>query len=230
MKNHSVLCFGDSWSYGNYYGMKEALRTRGITNIDLHSHYHFGATASHFASNKDLLPRHVSKHKADYVILSLGGNDMKNIYLRNKNFALPGSVLPVIEEDIRTVLKSLYDQHPKVKVVMYGYDFMGNCESWLRGSAYENLYKWVGIPLVNWGLTYLTTAMQNLEKEMKKGGYDFEYVPLWGTLQTKGGSESFSWFKPSSEEYMQDPIHANQKGFTLLMDKLYEKYFVNRLK
>ena len=31
--SHSILCFGDSWTYGNYYGLREVLKSKGFHNV-----------------------------------------------------------------------------------------------------------------------------------------------------------------------------------------------------
>src|SRR5689334_12614041 len=130
MKLSSILCFGDSWSTGNYHGLQDQLCKHGHTDIKITSYNHWGSTAEHFAKNPQILPSQVSKSSADCILLSLGGNDYKNFYLGGEYLA-PWTVTNRIHNSLQKVLTALYEKHPKVKVVMYGYDFTGDVEPWL---------------------------------------------------------------------------------------------------
>jgi lysophospholipase L1-like esterase len=248
-----VLCFGDSWTYGNSHALKEQLATHGHTDVKVATVDLWGSTAEYFANNPHLLPNAVAKHKADFVLLSLGGNDFKNYYWRHKQYVSPWTAVARIKNNMRTVLEALYKEQPDVKVVMYGYDFPGNIEEWLSNRAFEQttttqllvrMYKWLGIPLINYSAMCLGSALESLSQEFKQKGHSLTYIPLWGTLQTAAEAQqrninsnvnkqklaALSKLTASSPaEYMTDPIHANQKGFNVLLGRLYKTYFAEEL-
>jgi len=240
-KRTVVLCFGDSWTHGNSMGLTEQLRKHGHQNIEVITKDYWGSTAEHFANNPELLPRAVEKYKADYVLMSMGGNDFKNIYWRKRQYVTPWTAVSQIEGYIRTVLDSLYKQHPHVKVVTYGYDFPGSIDEVVSGSFWSSsskelssytklllfVYNAFGIRFINYSAMQLGVSFHKLSKDYSKKGHSFSYVPLWGTLQ-KGHAPSdkkVSLALPSPSQFMNDPIHANEQGFSLLIAQLYESYF-----
>lgn len=239
----TVLCFGDSWTHGNSIGLSEQLQRHGHQDVQVITKDYWGSTAEYFANNLELLPRAVEKHKADYVLLSMGGNDFKNIYMRKKQYVMPGTALAQIEVSLRTVLDSLYERHPQVKVVTYGYDFPGSIDEVVRGSYWSStpvqlssstkfllfLYNTFGIRFINYSAMQLGVTLNKISKDYAKRGHSFTYVPLWGTLQKgaapQGKKFAYSLGAPSPSQFMNDPIHANSEGFSLLLAELYESYF-----
>ncbi|PRP77977.1 hypothetical protein PROFUN_14097 [Planoprotostelium fungivorum] len=240
--NPIILCFGDSWTYGNYQGLQQHLQKKQL-KVPIHRGGQYGTTARQYANHQEELPRWVSQTRATHVLLSLGGNDLKNFYFREGRYtSLPSTATTLIKKDLNTILDALYLQHPNVKVVMYGYDFLGSAEEFIindkapRSGLYRTLYRWIGIPITNMVASSLSKTLSSLEKEYTQKGHHFTYVPLWGTLQHVIEEEEeddkkrgYSYWKHSATEYMQDPIHANSKGFSVLMGKLYKEYFVREL-
>lgn len=235
----SVLSFGDSWAYGNYYGLRDQFRKRNLTDVQVTLVNQFGSTAKYFSDNTNLLPDAVRRSRADYVLLSLGGNDLKNFYFEG-DYVMPWTASKRIQASITKVLEALYKEYPKVKVVMYGYDFLGRADEYIftkDSSAFKRgLYKYLAVPLSNYVATFLSSTLRSVEKHFRKQGFSVTYVPLWGTLQHVLDEEEkrdrklgFSYWKHSAEEYMQDPIHANAKGYSLLMGRLFDEYFAKEL-
>jgi len=239
-----VLCFGDSWTHGNSVGLTEQLHKHGHQNVEVITEDYWGSTAEYFANHPELLPQAVEKYQADYVLLSMGGNDFKNIYWRKRQYVTPWTAVSQIEGNIRTVLDSLYEKHPHVKVVTYGYDFPGSIEEVVSGTFWSArsselssstkfllfMYNAFGIRFINYSAMQLGVTFQKLSKDYSKKEHSFSYVPLWGTLQ-KGltpahkKAHKYSLAMPSPSQFMNDPIHANQQGFELLLGQLYELYF-----
>jgi len=238
----TVLCFGDSWTHGNAEGLQEQLQRHGHSNVKVVNKDYWGSTAEYFAKNPKLLPDSVASHDADFVLLSMGGNDFKNIYWRQKQYVTPWVAVAGIEKHIRTVLDALFKEHPGVKVVTYGYDFPGNVDQILSGTFWDKssevststkllvwMYNLVGVRVINYSAMQLGYTLEKLSKEYSDKGYSFTYVPLWGSLQSaaegKLESPSFTLSKPSPNEYMNDPIHANAKGYSIILGNLYNAYF-----
>lgn len=123
---------------------------------------------------------------------------------------------------------------------MYGYDFFGNAEDYIfdknSSGLMKMLYRWIAIPLSNYVAGHLGSTLASLEQRYQQQGYSFTYVPLWGTLQHVIEKEEehnidrgFSYWNHSATELMKDPIHANERGYNILMNKLYKRYFENKL-
>jgi len=242
-----VLCFGDSWTHGNSIGLAEQLRRHGHQNVEIVTKDYWGQTAEYFATNPELLIRAVEKYQPDFVLMSMGGNDFKNIYWRKKQYVTPWTAVSQIEVNIRAVLDSLYKSHPQVKVVTYGYDFPGSITEVVRGTFWGSspqelssstkfllfLYNTLGIRFINYSAMQLGSTLQKVSNDYSKKGHSFTYVPLWGTLQKAATPDdkkfTYDLAMPSPSEFMNDPIHANREGFTLLMGQLYESYFRNEI-
>jgi lysophospholipase L1-like esterase len=238
-RRSSILCFGDSWAYGNYHGLKHCVRKNNHDDVQVKLVNRFGSTAKQFAEQPELLPNAVAQSNAEYVLLSLGGNDLKNFYFRG-NFLMPWTATNRIEGSLTSILDELYRQHPSTKVVMYGYDFLGRADDYIFTPETSNfkrkLYRWVAIPLSNYVCSYLSNTLHSLEAKYRKQGFSFTYVPLWGTLQQVLNDEAaadrgkgYSYWKHSASEYMHDPIHANELGYRVLMGRLYNEYFAKEL-
>jgi len=243
MSNTTVLCFGDSWTHGNSVALDSHLRVTGHDNVKVVSHDYWGSTAEYFANNTNILPDAVSNSRADYVLLSLGGNDYKNIYWRQKRYIAPWKAVAEIESNVRTVLDALYTRHPNVKVVTYGYDFPGDIAGVVTGSLWGKapkdmttslrflllLYNYVGIRFINTSFMRLGGMYERLSKDYNKKNNSFTYIPLWGTLQQEAESSdkkaTLKMGYPSLPKFMDDPIHANYEGFSQLLSRLYHSYF-----
>jgi len=237
----TVLCFGDSWTDGNAYGLREQLKKHGHSSVKVINNDFWGSTAEYFATNPKLLPSAVTSNKADFVLLSMGGNDFKNIYWKNQQYTtLPWNAVQTIEKHIRVVLDHLFEEHPNIKVVTYGYDFPGCVEQFITGrwdndkeltssvKALAWMYKTVGVRVINYSALHLGDSLEKLSKEYIKKGFSFTYVPLWGSLQSaaEGKPDVAPVLSlPSPNKYMNDPIHANSQGFNILLGNLYKAYF-----
>jgi len=238
----TVLCFGDSWTHGNAQALKEQLTKHGHRDVKVINEDYWGSTAESFAQKPKLLPDTVTSTKADFVLLSMGGNDFKNIYWRHKQYVTPWVAVAGIEKHLRVVLDALFKEHPDVKVVTYGYDFPGSVDGILSGSFWSGnnevststklllwMYNTLGVRFINYSAMQLGNTFEKLSKEYSAKGFSFTYVPLWGSLQSaaegKFESPTFSLSKPSPNEFMNDPIHANSKGYNVILGNLYNAYF-----
>lgn len=240
-----VLCFGDSWAHGNAIGLQRKLNSvSDHKNVKVASVDHWGSTAEEFAKKPHLLPDAVSKYRADIVFLSLGGNDFKNIYFKHGQYVAPWTALSQIESSLRIVLEALFKVHPNVKVVTYGYDFPGSLDHVLNGGYLgdsstikwlSTMYNWFGVRFINYFATRLGSTLSTISKDFQKRGFSLTYVPLWGSLQQAAAADANKKFKgyslnePSPDAYMNDPIHANDKGFEVLAGKVYDSYLGKEL-
>jgi len=169
------------------------------------------------------------------------------IFITKRQYVAPWTALSEIESNVRKVLDSLFKEHPQVKVVTYGYDFPGSISEILSGSYWDSspreqssttkfllfAYNNLGVRFINYYSLQLGATYEKLSKEYAAKGHSFTYVPLWGSLQkaAAGSDNKFSvnLGSPSPSEFMNDPIHANQKGYSVLMGELYQTYFRNEI-
>lgn len=237
----TVLCFGDSWTDGNANGLVDQLKTHGHSDVKVVNKDYWGSTAEYFANNPKILPDTVKAYEADFVLLSMGGNDFKNIYWRHKQYISPWAAVAGIEKNVRVVLDALYKEHPNIKVVTYGYDFPGDVDQVLSGRMWDNsreiststkfllwMYNFVGVRFINYSAMQYGSTLEKLSKEYTSKGHSLTYVPLWGSLQSAAEGKQKTTpvlNKPSPHAYMQDPIHANRQGYRVLMGNLYNAYF-----
>jgi len=248
LRMSTVLCFGDSWTHGNSVALSDHLRTIGHDNVKVIGKDYWGSTAEYFANHPNLLPDAVTQSNADYVLLSLGGNDYKNIYWRQKRYIAPWKAVAEIEDNTRTVLDALYARHPDIKVVTYGYDFPGDITGVFTGALWDNspktlpattrfmlfMYNYFGVRFINTSFMRIGGMYDKLSKEYAKKNHSLTYVPLWGTLQQAAESSTKAKLavkmgSPSPSQYMNDPIHANYEGFSHLLSRLYHSYFKSEL-
>eukprot|EP01113_Clastostelium_recurvatum_P001873 TRINITY_DN10776_c0_g1_i2.p1 TRINITY_DN10776_c0_g1~~TRINITY_DN10776_c0_g1_i2.p1 ORF type:complete len:263 (-),score=41.40 TRINITY_DN10776_c0_g1_i2:25-738(-) len=216
-----ILCFGDSWTAGNAYGLKLAF---GKQDVFVSHKEYSGTTAKFFATQPATLISAVQESQATHVLLSLGGNDFKNVYLERRQFVDPSLVLRDVEKSLRTILDALYTAHPNIHVIVYGYDFPGSLPPMFSQLG-------LSVSVVNMGALALGQSYLDLARHYTAKGMGMTYVPLWGTLQIeaakkKGISLSGPIMSESSpSEFMTDMIHPNREGYAVLLKKLYEDYF-----
>jgi len=233
--NPSVLCFGDSWSYGNYPALVDQIKKNNHAHVKVSYYHRYGETAEHFAKNPNILPDVVTRCDADYILLSLGGNDFKNFYWKRQQIVAPWTAVNFAEEQLRIVLDALYKEHPNMKVITYGYDFMGDMGDYIdymfkdhdKGPWIRRAYDWVGIPLINYSLSLMGKAYKRLEKHYTSEGLSFTYIPVWGSLQSvePGINNNWSLWRTSQLDHMHDPLHASEKGYQKLIGHVYDGYF-----
>jgi len=104
-----------------------------------------------------------------------------------------------------------------VKVVVYGYDMLGSADSYILQGAAPLVRQLFGMPLAGLGATHYGGMLASLEKEYKAKGFSLTHVSLWGSLQAAMDEAAKS---SKNEQYMQDPIHCNSKGYNILLGKL----------
>ena len=255
-KNYiNVLVYGDSWTYGNGYGLQHQVSKHKLGNrVRIITKDYWGSEASEFAKDTSKITNSIKKENADYLVLSLGGNDLKNLIWKNKLkgklLQLPSSHYTAISEDLKIILDAIFTCKPELKVVVYGYDIPGDLSGVAQriGTSYPIVtkgYDLVGTRLINYFWLKISHVYEDLAKHYSGLGYNMTYIPLWGSLQQeydekeeeeeealeKGGKQTvpYTLGTPSLTKYMNDPAHPNHEGFKILMSRLWRYYFVPEL-
>ncbi len=217
-----LVVFGDSWAEGAADELEEALHDMGLRDLDVDPKGIGGTTAEYWASLPTALPDAVTANPdARWVWLSIGGNDLfAHFYAGNgANNAAD------YDAHLRVMLDALFSEHPDVKVVMFGYDFVN----------FEQSEECILTAWTYFG-TSITTAQVNQYFLDDIGGTlatvgddypNFTYVDTaWGALQQAGGVPGApNVLLPSPAEYMSDCIHPTSEGYTIVHEAWVGEYW-----
>lgn len=219
-----VIAFGDSWAEFGADELGEIFVINGHPEINVDNQGVGGTTADFWTYAAWTLPYVVSENPdAEWMWLSLGGNDVFAYYSAGAGETAAAS----IDEDLRFLLDELFTYYPRMKVVMFGYDFP-NFEQSTECWTYAALY-FPGMLTPDINRTFLNDIGE-VQKAIAADYPNVTYVSLWGTLQAAGGIPNApNVLFPSPAQYMADCIHANDQGYRLIMQGLYDAYFAQQL-
>ena len=230
-----VLCFGDSWAFLGANALKNKVN-RHHPSVQVVGYGVSGSTAKQWAQNKNQLVSYLRTHGGDssnrssqqqqqvlvdqLVWLSIGGNDISHYFMQGVQDVDLG--MRMIRNDIETILDALLGHCNKLKIVHFGYDFM-NIEPMFLGLVGKTVTD------ANYIILALNEMIEQLT-QLEKYKNRFFYVNIAGELQKAAGIEGAPRLDlPSPRQFMQDFIHPNASGFSVLMDKLYENYLKKEL-
>ena len=220
-----VVVFGDSWGAFAADELQTVLTFNGHSDVAVDNKAVAGSTADYWVNvAPDAFAAAVTANPdAEHVWLSIGGNDVL-AYNAAQQGDLAGQD---VDADIRAMLDGLFAVHPDVNVVMFGYDFVNfemSPECIALGLAY---FHGLATPDIN------QIFLDDIGEVQRRIAEDYEnvtYVDVWGTLQQAGGIPGApNVYRPSPSEFMGDCIHANDEGYFLLMQALYDGYFAEAL-
>eukprot|EP00656_Telonema_subtile_P029727 TRINITY_DN3280_c0_g1_i1.p1 TRINITY_DN3280_c0_g1~~TRINITY_DN3280_c0_g1_i1.p1 ORF type:complete len:260 (+),score=68.04 TRINITY_DN3280_c0_g1_i1:195-974(+) len=222
-KKPMVASIGDSWAaFASDTLQKVFDRHLPSFGVKLLNHGIPGSTASVWAANGTGLV--AAAAGADYVWLSIGGNDVMGYYASGQG----SSCMANVERDTRKMLTDLFAVLPEIQVVMFGYDLVNFVHTPLCiAEALKIFPNDSSQPQIN----KIFLSLGDLQQKIAADYPQVTYVSLWGTLQSQKDSGVPAPYPnvlyPSPAKYMgkDDCIHCNTEGWDLLMEQLYEKYF-----
>ncbi|MCL4235508.1 MAG: hypothetical protein KJ042_13425 [Deltaproteobacteria bacterium] len=220
-----VMSLGDSWADGWTDEMQSVLLAHG----QLATVFDFGepgSTATLWAAPNSLLLLNALAYLAghsevQWVVISLGGNDLLDGYLLG---GYGDGVFPVIDESLRTVIDAILAIRPQMKISVNGYDFpnfeqSAQCillgQAMLGGNTYtQNLL-----------FGDLTQITQDIAAD-----YDQVHaVDLLGTLQEVDHvAGAPNYLRPSPARFFptDDCIHPSRNnGYRHLQERIWEGFF-----
>ncbi|MDP2313050.1 MAG: SGNH/GDSL hydrolase family protein [Pseudomonadota bacterium] len=218
-----LVVFGDSWAEGAADELEEVLHDRGHRDIDVDPRGVGGTTAEYWAGTAPTaLPDAVAANPdARWVWLSIGGNDLFAHYLAGNG----ANNAADFDANLRRMLDALFAEHPDVKVVSFGYDFVN----------FEQSQECILTAWTYFG-TSITTAQVNQSFLDEIGGTlagiaedypNFTYTDTaWGALQEAGGvAGAPNVYLPSPSGYMSDCIHPTSAGYTIVHEAWVDAYW-----
>jgi lysophospholipase L1-like esterase len=214
-----IVVFGDSW--GDCPGSRDAFQDmveehgKTVRNVA-----EGGTKTSDWAQfgNRNRLRDIVSETGADYVWLTIGGNDFLEA---GRPF---DDILPGMLNNTQAFLDPLFSRHPNTKVVQMGYDILAwnqsvNCRLWATQlfpdcSAGDTECQ-------NYEFFQLHDKYVRRLSQMYPNHITLEIV---GALQNRAGSPDFTSFAPANL-VMDDCIHLEDEGYRVVSGAMYDNYF-----
>eukprot|EP00937_MAST-01D_sp_MAST-1D-sp2_P002766 g2766.t1 len=225
----SVLSFGDSWAYLGDRALNETLSAYGA---QVHVDGIPGTPAAFWSTiAPKRLVKDVTTHKADAVLLSIGGDD----FLEGLPFGLDkDKLLSEMLASTTKVLDALFAAHPDVHVYQWGYEIL----DWSGSSKCKGLgdseLKSCCCPK-GWADTecmtkiqadYLQTRYVDVLAAQYSGKHNYHSVNVLGSLQVAGGVAGAAVGKPNWGQYSptkyvyQDGVwaclHLTHEGFAVM--------------
>jgi len=133
----------------------------------------------------------------------------------------------------RVFLDPLFEEHPDIQVVQFGYDIVNFGMSASCRNLGEDLFPWC-----NGNTTCMNSEMYKLQYdyvEQLSTYYGGRHVALnlLGTMQASRPNEvpgpypNAAYFSP--EDLMSDCIHPTNEGFEIIFDRMFEEYWREQL-
>ncbi|KAL0479570.1 hypothetical protein AKO1_007780 [Acrasis kona] len=209
-----ILCIGDSWTALGHNVLQNELRKHGDKFL-VSAVPQSGSTAQMWASNPFALKQAIyNAPDAQIIWLSVGGNDITHKFMQGFT---KETGMPVIERDIETILDVIIDTAPNAKIVHFGYDFPTFPPAMLQ--IFNQSSQSVNQVMIDF------SAMIKKVSQKQKYINKFFTVEMTGTLQRAGNIPNVPNFTVGSpQEFMNDPIHPNQRGFQILMSRFWDQF------
>jgi hypothetical protein len=123
--------------------------------------------------------------------------------------------------DLRLLLTVILRVSPKLKISSLGYDLLAFARSESCMNTYRSTLR--GIPIEKFRkdlIENFSNIFSTLQREFPN---NFYYIPVWGTLQRKGGIPNAPNIQLSSPaKYFADCIHPNEEGWNYLMTEMFD--------
>jgi hypothetical protein len=163
----------------------------------------------------------VTHPEIDWVLVSLGGNDLLDGYLLG---GYGDALFPIVEADVRIVIDQLLAVRPDLKIAYNGYDFpnfIHTTECILLGQLY-----------LGGDVFFQNTLFAELTEISEDIAADYPQVTavnLLGTLQAAGGYPNPpNFYLPSPPDFFpgDECIHpTGPGGYWNLVDRIYHGFF-----
>jgi lysophospholipase L1-like esterase len=227
-----VVMIGDSWGAALPSYLEAQFDQHGHPDWDVLNLAIPGATADAYASNAggvlDVVAATLAATpEAQYVTISLGGNDLVGGYA-----SLGNDVFANIEDDLRTIVARIFSVRPDIQIALLGYDLL----KWDKSAACLLLaYNQFQGHVLPWEVNPLFLEIGNRLNAVSQSYANVTVVNepfgLWGTGQGHPGAPDLFAWSPST--YVAgddlDCLHLSNAGYTQFAGQIYAKYFKTRL-
>ncbi len=232
LANNKVILFGDSWGALMGSPLATQFDVNGHSDYDVLNLSIPGSTADAYANNvggvMDLtLAYIVATPEVQYVVISLGGNDLHALYPSqglNSN--------AIIEQDIRVIVDRINSTRPGLQILLTGYDILKWDKSTecllLAATVFQNQ---ILAPQINPIYLDLGSHLNAVSGSYANVTYVNEPLGLWGTGQGSPGLPNILAWSPSSYVASEnlDCVHLSSSGYNQFTAQIYAKYFKPRL-
>ncbi len=215
LAEEKVMVIGDSWPAGYADNLESQFNSHGHGDWDVANWAVPGATAESYADDvAGVLTNTILylnlKPSINYVVLSIGGNDLHGGFPFNQ-----------IEEDIRTVVGRLSSEaFWLLGIVLPGYDILDWDQSQTCKDLATILFGSQLPQVINPLYMEVGARQQIVAGEFPKASY----LSLWGTGQNNPGSPNINAF--SLPGYVDsDCIHLTESGYNKFTKEIYCQYF-----
>jgi lysophospholipase L1-like esterase len=222
-----IVVFGDSWGT---FGRNQFAARAAQDGLTVDNRAIGGTTAAFFARpiNQNNLRDAVRDNEdAKFVWLTIGGNDaLPKMALRQP----VEEIIQTAVNDTQTFLDPLFEDNENIVVVGFGYEQLDWTSPLCAAIARAVFWECSGVPLdpvcVNQVQFNLQEAMDRLAAIYPR----FYSVNLYGSMQVAAGVNGASVGNPVLTEYadasyMNDCIHLNSAGYTVVFDALWDEFF-----
>lgn len=207
-------------------------------NLTVDNHAVGGTTTTYWARRSDSLKKAVDENPdCKWVWLTIGGNDA--IPAMEEQTPLD-DIMTECTTNTQTFLDPLFEAHPDVRVVQFGYDIMG----WDKNSICKNKAR-----KIFWNCTDPTSSTEGtacaneqfytIQTQYVEGLsqlYDnHDAINLIGSLQKAGGIEDADVAEPNDDFYspadliQSNCIHATDEGFAYIFSNMWDVYFSEQM-
>ncbi len=232
LANNKVILFGDSWGALMGSPLATQFDNNGHADYDVLNLSIPGSTADSYANNvagvMDVtLAYIVATPEVQYVVISLGGNDLHALY---PSQGLNANV--IIEQSLRTVVDRVNAARPGLQILLTGYDILKWDKSTecllLAATVFQNQ---ILAPQINPIYLDLGNHMNAISASYANVTYVNEPYGLWGTGQGSPGVPNIFAWSPSSYVASDnlDCVHLSTSGYNQFTGQIYNKYFKPRL-
>lgn len=186
---------------------------------------------------------------ADYVWLTLMGNDLFNILPecfilhRNDSDACGASAQKIVTPRMQKVLTAIHTANPKARVIGFGYDLLGLGSPWclpMADALFPQCMDARRSPLLTHAECFNTqfARMQNVWEGLAKDNDFVDVVNLLGTLQASAGNKNASTGHPDLKSWGPSKLtelnceHATpgkHGGFSDIFEQMWELYWSKHL-
>ena len=227
-----IVVFGDSWGT---FGRNQFAARAEQDGLTVDNRAIGGTTAAFFARpvNQNNLRDAVRENEdAKFVWLTIGGNDaLPKMALRQPI----EEIIATAVNDTLTFVDPLLNDTPNIVVVGFGYEQLDWTSPLCAAMAQAIFWECDGRPVDPVCVNTIQFALQEAidRLEAARPGRFFS-VNLYGSMQVAAGVSGASVGSPvmteyASGSYMNDCIHLNAAGYTVVFDALWDEFFTKMM-
>jgi lysophospholipase L1-like esterase len=217
---NQAIAFGDSWAEQGADELQAALRAAGYPALIVEERALGGTTTMYWVTTQpmELVYAVDANPDADWIWISLGGNDSTQ---GRMDGLTPTQIATQIDNNLRTLLDTLFAAHPQILVVMFGYDYT----NWdiVGCPAERDAIFGAGSNQAQVNQAIMT-EVGAVQAQIATDYPNVAYVPIWSAMQLAAGQNPDP-SQPSPASLMMDCLHPNTNGYRAVFDALVDAWW-----